>query len=650
MATAPKDLSGLLGGLNIQQRKYFLQYAKRFAEGCATEIGQFRNLLEYRDRAYQLQLDQTAERYKEIRKTLTGSARRKIHDISVPIVMPQIESAVAYQVGVYLSSYPIFGVVQTPQNMDAATQMETVIGAHSTQYGWSRELIKVFRNGFKHNFAPAFVHWKRSKINQISTSTSQSAAGRAATEQAVIGGNCIESIDVYNCFMDFRVLPAKHHDEGEAFGWNKLMSRMAFKRFVNSLDSERTSNLKEAFESGYQGTSGNSNSATDYYVPQISPYHNIANMALQGTNWMQWANLDVASGGGNRERINYKDYYLVTHFVCRALPSDFGRQGNNPTMYYGIIVNWQWVIYVEEIVSTQDYLPVFIMQPYEDDLGYQTQSMLDTALPFQDMSSALWNITLESKRRQVFDRLIYNERYINKADIDPASSVARIPLRNASQFKGEDIGKAIYQIPYREDNASSNLQMSEMISQMADSASGQNKVDRGQFQKGNKTRTEFTQTMQNSNSRQQLTSMGIEQQFFVPVKETIKSNILLQQTGGTMLNRDKQTDVQVDPVKLRERQMEFKLTDGMLPMEKIASPELMMVFMQTAQAMPIAMAEYDIFGMFTYWMKLQGATWMNDFKRTQAQQQQFMRLQAQQAAAENTLPPEQTPPQTGAYE
>jgi hypothetical protein len=648
MATAPTDLSGLLGGLNIHQRTYFLQYAKRFAEGCANDIGTFRNMLEFRDRAYQMQLDQTASRVREIQSCLTGSAKRKIHDINVPIVMPQIESAVAYQTGVYLSSYPIFGVVSTPENMDAATQMETVIGNHSTLNGWSRELIKVFRNGFKHNFAPAFVPWKRTQISQISTSTSESAAGKSAVNRAVVGANAIEAIDVYNCFMDFRVLPAKHHEEGEAFGWNKLMSRMAFKRFVNTLDSERTSNLKEAFESGYQGTNGNSNSATNYYVPQINPYLNVTNLTQQGTNWLQWANMEPA---GTRDRINYKDYYLVTHFVCRALPSDFGRQGNKPTMYYGIIVNWQWVIYVEEIVSTHDYLPVFIMQPYEDDLGYQTQSMLDTALPFQDMSSALWNVTLEAQRRKVFDRLIYNERFINKADIDPASAVARIPLRNASQFKGDDIGKAVFQIPFREDGTNTNLQMSDMISQMADSAAGQNKVDRGQFQKGNKTRTEFTQTMQNSNSRQQLVSMSIEQQFMTPVKETIKSNILMHQPQGKLLNRDQAREVAIDPVKMREQQMEFKLTDGVLPMEKIASPELMMVFMQTAQALPVAMAQYDIFGMFLYWMKLQGATWMNNFKRTEAQQKQFMQLQAQQASAENTVPPEQLPqnqPQSGA--
>jgi hypothetical protein len=304
-------------------------------------------------------------------------------------------------------------------------------------------------------------------------------------------------------------------------------------------------------------------------------------------------------------------------------------------MYFGIIVNWQVVIYVEEIIAAHDFLPVFIMQPNEDELGYQTQSMLDTSLPFQDMSTALWNISLESKRRLVFDRLIYNERFINKADIDPASSVARIPLRNASQFKGDDIGKAVYQIPYREDNSSSNIQMSEMISQMADVAAGQNKVARGQFQKGNKTKTEFVDTMGNQEARPQLVSMSIEGQFFTPVKETIKANILVNQQPGQYLNRDAKKLVDVDPVKFREQMLEFKMTDGLLPASKILNTELMTVFIQTASAMPVVMGEYDIMGMFIYWAKLQGAYWIEDFKRDPAQQQQFLNLYQQTSQAEN---------------
>jgi hypothetical protein len=262
--------------------------------------------------------------------------------------------------------------------------------------------------------------------------------------------------------------------------------------------------------------------------------------------------------------------------------------------------------------------------------------MLDNALPFQDMSSSLWNISLESKRRLIFDRLIYNPRLIDKKDIDAVSSVSRIPLRNANLAKDNNVmGQAVYQIPYREDNSGTNIQMSEMISAMADQATGQNKVDRGQFQKGNKTKTEFQETMANSNSRQQLSALAIEHQFMSPLKEIIKSNTLQFQSSGTILNREAREEVAVDPVTLRQSMLEFKMTDGMLPADKMLNSELLTVFMQTAQAIPAVQTEYDIMGMFMYWAKLRGAYWLEDFKRNPAAQQEALQTMQQTAMAQN---------------
>ena len=283
------------------------------------------------------------------------------------------------------------------------------------------------------------------------------------------------------------------------------------------------------------------------------------------------------------------------------------------------------------------------MQPFEDGNTYQTQSMVDNAAPFQEMSSALWNATIESKRRQIFDRLIYNPRHIDKKDIDPASAVARIPLRNMTMAKdGGEVGRAIYQIPYRDDNAGVNLQMSEMISGMADQAVGQNKVDRGQFQPGNKTRTEFSTVQQNSNSRQQLASLTIQGQFMTPLKETIKSNTLQFSNPQRLLSKDKKQEISVDPLAMRSATMEFRLTDGMMPMDKMLNPELLMVFLQTAQAIPAVATEYDIMGMFIYWAKLNGAIWLDDFQRNPQQQQQFLQTIRQTQAA--TTPPEPAAP------
>lgn len=630
----------IINTLNLEQRKELLHYAKDCAVRQSSSLADFRTLLRYRDRAYQRQLNTTAEHIKAVRANMSGDAR-KVQDMTVPIVMPQIESAVAYQAGVYLTAAPIFGVVTYPANQSAAMQFETALMEQSVRYGWVRELIKVFRDGFKYNFGAAVVDWKRTPLKTVVTDTNISTAGMAAIREHSYGGNMISRIDPYNCFMDMTVAPANLHTEGEFFGHNTLISRIQLKRLLAVLDPQKTTHATEAFESQFAGASQDSTDGMHFNTPEINQYLNMSATNYTSGNWGQWMGLP---GSNNRNGISYKDNYVLTHFYCRALPSDFGARGNTAKVYHAIIINWQTVIFAEEVNAAHDFMPCFVMQPNEDGLGYQTQSMLDNALPFQDMSSALWNISLESKRRLIFDRLVYNPRLIDKKDIDPVSSVSRIPLRNAAMAKDDNaLARAVYQIPYREDNSTSNLQMSDMISQMADQATGQNKVDRGQFQKGNKTKTEFTETMANSNSRQQLAAMGIEHQFMTPVKETIKANTMQFQQAGTILNRDQRAEVEVDPVAMRKSILEFKMTDGMLPADKLMNTEMLTVFLQTAQAIPGITTEYDILGMFLYFAKLRGAYWLEDFKRDPAQQQQFLQTMQQTTAANTPPPPPQAP-------
>lgn len=636
MATNRHSIS-LTATLNLAQRKQLLEYAKTCADKDTSFLGNLRTMLLYRDLAYQRTLNTTAEHIKAVRANMRGNGRA-LQDMTVPIVMPQVESATAYQAGVFLTDHPIFGVVSTNEHIDRAKMFETALADQSIKYGWARELTKILRNGFKYNFAPAVVEWKKTFVKSIATDNSADPllSGSAKIAGANYGGNCIIACDPYNTFMDTLVEPANLYRDGEFFGHNLLVNRVQLMTLLRSLDTSKTTSLREAYESSFSGVSTDATRGSIYYRPEINPYLRLNNGALSsGTDWAGYMGLK-----GNERNINYKDAYVLTPFYCRVRPADFGGQGNQLVTYKALIVNWQHVVYVEEMIVGYDGLPCFIAQPNEDGLGYQTQSLLDNALPYQDMSSALWNINLHAKRRLVFDRLVYNPRMIDKKDIDPASAISRIPLRNAALAKDGDnpIARAIYQIPYR-DVDSSGLQMSQMIEQMADTASGQNKVDRGQFQKGNKTAAEFQTVMGNSNSRQQLTSINLEHQFFMPVKEVIRSNTLQFQPAGKIFSRDDKALVDFDPVALREAVLEFKLTDGMLPVDKMMSPELLQVFMQTAQAIPAMQTEYDVLGMFLYWVKLQGATWVGDFKRDAAGQQQFLNTLQQTTNAAN--PPQQ---------
>ena len=62
--------------------------------------------------------------------------------------------------------------------------------------------------------------------------------------------------------------------------------------------------------------------------------------------------------------------------------------------------------------------------------------------------------------------------------------------------------------------------------------------------------------------------------------------------------------------------------------------------MQFAQGMPAVNAEYDIMGLFLYWCKLQGASWIGDFKRDEQGQAAFLK---QMQSTTNAATPDVAP-------
>ena len=261
----------LINTLTVDQRKQFLRYAQYCSNQSQSPLADFRALLLYRDKAYQRQLNITAEHINAVRSNMQGNAR-KLQDITVPIVMPQIESAVAYQTGVFLTSYPIFGVISGPANQSAALQFETALGDQSIKFGWARELIKTFRDGFKYNFGVATIDWRKLPLKQVVTDTSISSAGLAALKEYSYGGNCITRRDPYNSFMDMSVAPANLATEGEYFGENAIISRVQLKRLMATLDPQKTSSARDAYESQFSGSTQDMGSAINYYQPEVNQY------------------------------------------------------------------------------------------------------------------------------------------------------------------------------------------------------------------------------------------------------------------------------------------------------------------------------------------------------------------------------------------
>lgn len=586
---------------------------------CCNLQAQNWNLRDYmrrQDLAYMREGDLSNANQRAIIANRYGD-KSKFQNVTVPVVMPMVESAVTYQASVFLTGHPIFGVVSNPSNEDAAIQMETIVEDESIRGGWVRQIMLALREGFKYNICALEVNWDRVVTAALETDLGFSLT-QARPKEVIWEGNCVKYRSMYNVLMDTRVAPTEMYWKGEFSGYTELMSRIQLKSFIQSLPDKMVDNIVPAFESGV-GFSGitSAQSYGGYYIPQLNPDALIeANRTLRmSTNWLAWAGI----AGGDTDKIKYKDIYEITTIYAKILPSDFGMKvpaPNTPQVWKFIYVNHQVLIYAERQTNAHGYLPMLFGQPLEDGLEYQTKSLSANVEPIQDLTSALWNSNIASRRRAISDRGIYDPSRITEAHINNENPAAKIPVRPAAY--GKPVNEAYYPIPYRDDQAGIVMQDTQALLQMANVIAGQNPVRQGQFVKGNKTLHEFQSVMSNANGRDQMTSMLLESQIFTPLKEIIKINILQYQGGVSLFNRDLQRQVDIDPVKLRKAVMDFKVSDGLTPSDKLINADTLQTAMQVIGSSPQIAAGYNLAPLFSYFIKTQGGR-IQEFEKSPQQ-------------------------------
>jgi hypothetical protein len=568
------------------------------------------------DRAYIRETDLTATQQRAAAANAAGDAS-KVQNVVLPVVEPQVESQLTTLSEIFLTSYPLFPVISKPQQADAALQMETVIGEQGVEFGWAAELLASMRDGLKYNVLAVEVEWTEKRVYTVENNALQDIKHGTPTE-TLFAGNAIRRINPYNLIADVRVAPHEVHTKGEYVGHMELVSRVQLKQRIAELDATKTMNAKLAFESGeasYTTSPGDSY----FFIPQINGKALVDAATAQniagGFNWHAWAGVEE-----NSNKIKYSNMYEVTTLYARIMPSEHKlyKFGNSiPQIWKLIIVNRKVLIYAELQSNAHNFLPIIVAQPTEDGLGWQSKSFADKAASFQATASALYNSGLESQRRKVYDRLIYDPSRINKSDIDNVSPVARIPIKSAAY--GKPLSEAVYQMPYRDDNVAQIFGIAEQCLAMADVANGQNRVQRGQFQRGNKTRHEFSDTMEHSNARPRMHALILENRLFTPLKTILKLNTLQFQPPTTLYNRAGKKQVTIDPVTLRNTAMEFRMADGLMPTGAYINMELFGSVLQVVGQYPDLLKQWDVMGMIFYWLKLEGATWIDDFKIQQQQ-------------------------------
>ncbi len=606
------------------------------------------------DKLYMRELDRTMQDAKAKLANATGDPT-KYQNIIVPLVLSSVEAAVTYQTSVFLTGVPLFGVSSTAANADAALQMESIIDEQSIRGGWARELQLLFRDGFKYNFGAVEVDWTRKKIFSPETEL-EFSSNQAKPVETYWEGNTLKRLDPYNIIFDARYKPTELSARGEFVGYTELISHVELRQYMYELSYKM--NSKQAYESG--PASVGSSFPYDFYIPQLNPTALLDQKTFASVDWLAWAGL-----AERRTNISFKNTYFRTTFYARIVPADFGiasPAAHVPQIWKFVIINNQVIIYAERQTNAHNLIPILFIQPHEDGLGYQTKSLARNAEPFQSVASALVNSAIQARRRAISDRGLYDPTKVDAKQINNESASAKIPVKPAAY--GKPLSEAYYPIPYRDEQSAQAMQDLQVMYRMNEHVTGQNQAQQGQFVKGNKTLFEYQDVMQNAAGRSQAISILLETQFFTPLKELLKLNVLQYQQTAEVFNREIEQVIPIDPITLRQATLAFKVSDGLVPASKQMNSEAFQSAVQTIAAVPQLAGAYNLGPMFSYLFKSQRAD-VAQFEKTQeelqyeqamAQWQQAVQMLSEALASnpnmtpeqiQQSLPPQPTPEQFG---
>jgi hypothetical protein len=199
------------------------------------------------------------------------------------------------------------------------------------------------------------------------------------------------------------------------------------------------------------------------------------------------------------------------------------------------------------------------------------------------------------------------------------------------------ISDAYHQIPFDMRGTETTIQDASLIVGFSKDLHGVNGPRQGQFQKGNKSVSEWNDTMGGSDGRMRLPALTLEHQVFSPLKSIITLNIFQYGEDGVVTSQVTGLDHDIKIDELRKAALSFKMADGYTPRSKLASTEIILAGMQMIGQSEVLQQAYGqrLPGMFAHFMSLSGVKGFEEYDPQRMAQADTMGMQG------NSLQPEQ---------
>lgn len=539
-----------------------------------------------------------------------GELRDSFIHVEIPLIASQVDSFVAYAAEIYLSGYPIFGMVTEPENRKVGQYVEAMVDKHARIGRYRRELQMFFRDAAKYNYAPILCEWDTIEHYQRTAQEEVTLNDKPTISSVSLGYNKIKRLDPYNTFIDPSVLPGDAGRDGDFAGYVELLTMQQLRRELAKLSTNETGkvlNQNVAMKSSHPGSKAYT------MPPQVSEYV----PTKKDFDWDDY----LTTVQSSKTDVKYGSKFEVITLFVKAEAKDLNLSDDAGENIYKLkFVNQKYLVYVERMYTPFGYLPIQVGQPSEDGLGLQTKSVAEAALPMQKAGSGLVNMRFHAARRSIVDRALYDQDMIDADDVNNPNAAAKIPVKTNSLTRGK-ISDAYYSIPYRDTASGSMLNDALVVSDWTSDLNGLNRAAQGRFTKGNRTQGEYQDVMSNSEQRQRLPVLILEDQVFMPIKQTLLLNVMRFASGEIVQAQDTGELLEQDVNDLTNIVLDFRVADGYLPKAKLANTDLLSAMMAQVGQNPILAQSFGnhLPGMFAHLASLGGITGLEQYIPEQPQ-------------------------------
>ena len=599
---APIDLLAPKSERHDAVLKYLLERLKASERAMSTRYSRWR-LNETQFQAY-INL-QDHERY--LKEARQNKGMPEITSLVVPYSYSTVMSVVTYLLQVFAGSNPIFRVnsVKT-DSMQVQEWVELAMGRNCDHVRMVLKIFQFLLDAQIYNLGVLRNLWsveeryttiKRAPLmpSPMGMMPNMSAPKEKVRERRVMfEGTGVTNIDPFMFFPDPRVSPTEVSRKGEFVFWRDYTGMHILK------EQEQRGLLKYIDEIG-DPPPANSNSEADGDIPKSN-----RNMGSSGEQSWRFKDREGA----------LQRYAQIDQGSVIIIPNKLGiGDSDEPEKWLFTVANKKQIIQCEPLDLDHGMHPIAVTKPYS--MGYAPggQSMAEMLEPIQSGMSWMLNSHIANVRAVINNSFVLDPNAIDMTSFKDGRPGRLIRLKPSAI--GRDIKTVIQQLQLS-DVTQQHVGDIEVLRRIGDMISAVNDNVRGLQQTGGrKTATEVRTALESGASRLVMQARVISGQAMVDQAEQICINMQQLTTEPFMLQvvgeDGAQKLQQISPEQL-VGDFSFPVTDGTLPLDKIAILDVWKeIFMNVSQN-PMLQQMYSVDKIFEFVCELSGARNINKFK------------------------------------